>query len=99
MRALPEKKYGARPWYIHACALGGVVNIIMMITGNTIGFVLGVDHTVVFLKSVFVTVDGRLSFAMHIASAILLIRLIGFTFLLLTCVALFSATHIMMEYR
>ncbi|EIM90724.1 MBOAT-domain-containing protein [Stereum hirsutum FP-91666 SS1] len=37
---LPKK-----PYYRHLCALGGVVNILMMMGANLVGFVLGTDGT------------------------------------------------------
>ena len=40
---LPSRTYGARPWYRHVCALGGALNVLMMITANLVGFVVGVD--------------------------------------------------------
>ncbi|PWN50587.1 glycerol uptake protein 1, partial [Violaceomyces palustris] len=41
--ALPESKYGERPWYRHVCALGGVINVLMMMTANLVGFAIGID--------------------------------------------------------
>lgn len=40
---LPRSTYGERPWYRHACALGGALNVLMMITANLVGFVVGLD--------------------------------------------------------
>ncbi|KAI3624093.1 GUP1 [Malassezia furfur] len=40
---LPSRTYGAQPWYRHVCALGGALNVLMMITANLVGFVVGVD--------------------------------------------------------
>lgn len=40
MLQLPKK-----PYYRHLCALGGVVNILMMMGANLVGFVLGTDGT------------------------------------------------------
>ena len=59
MRILPEAKYGDRPWYRHACAVGGIFNVLLMITGNTVGFVLGPENTLAFLKAVFGTLQGK----------------------------------------
>jgi hypothetical protein len=36
-------QYGARPWYRHLAALGAVFNILLMMTANLVGFVVGVD--------------------------------------------------------
>lgn len=54
-----DDQYGNRPWYRHVCAVGAVFNILMMITANTIGFVLGTEHTLTFLKLVFGTWKGE----------------------------------------
>ncbi|KAI0766788.1 MBOAT-domain-containing protein [Irpex lacteus] len=40
---LPSSKYGSKPWYRHACAVGAVFNILMMMTANLVGFVVGTD--------------------------------------------------------
>ncbi|SPO36217.1 probable GUP1 - Multimembrane-spanning protein essential for proton symport of glycerol [Pseudozyma flocculosa] len=38
-----EAKYGSRWWYRHLCALGGVFNVLLMMTANLVGFAIGVD--------------------------------------------------------
>ncbi|KAG9051521.1 glycerol transporter [Tulasnella sp. UAMH 9824] len=40
---LPPSKYSKEPWYRHVCAIGGVFNILMMMTANLVGFVVGVS--------------------------------------------------------
>ncbi|KAF7332366.1 hypothetical protein MKEN_00118400 [Mycena kentingensis (nom. inval.)] len=77
---LPQAKYGEQGWYRHACAVGAIFNILMLMTGNLVGFVVGLDGTKFFLERVFGTTEG-------------------WQFLALTCVALFSAAHLMFEYR
>lgn len=42
-KAFPETKYGTRWWYRHLCATGGVLNVLMMMTANLVGFAIGVD--------------------------------------------------------
>ncbi|KAF8339791.1 MBOAT-domain-containing protein [Cantharellus anzutake] len=42
-RLFPESKYDGRSWYRHVCAVGGALNIIMMMLANLVGFVLGAD--------------------------------------------------------
>lgn len=43
-RALvPANKYSDVWWYRHVAALGGVVNILLMMSANLVGFVLGLD--------------------------------------------------------
>jgi len=36
-------QFGTKPWYRHLAALGGVFNVLLMMTANLIGFVVGVD--------------------------------------------------------
>lgn len=45
-------------WYRHVCAIGGVVNIWMMMIANLFGFCLGVDGTKALLWDMFSTVNG-----------------------------------------
>lgn len=40
---LPPRKYGAQTWYRHVCAIGAVFSILMMMTANLVGFVIGTD--------------------------------------------------------
>ncbi|WFD36705.1 glycerol transporter [Malassezia cuniculi] len=42
-RLLPASKYEQHGWYRHVCAVGAVFNILMMMTANLVGFVVGVD--------------------------------------------------------
>ncbi|KAJ7368674.1 MBOAT, membrane-bound O-acyltransferase family-domain-containing protein [Mycena albidolilacea] len=55
---LPEAKYGHEPWYRHACALGAVLNILMMMAANLVGFVLGLDGMRFFVQQLFGTAEG-----------------------------------------
>lgn len=36
-------QYGSKPWYRHVAAVGGVANVLLMMTANLVGFVVGVD--------------------------------------------------------
>ncbi|ORX39272.1 MBOAT, membrane-bound O-acyltransferase family-domain-containing protein [Kockovaella imperatae] len=42
-RLVSSKQYGDRWWYRHVAALGGVCNILMMMSANLVGFVLGLE--------------------------------------------------------
>ncbi|KAK4046734.1 glycerol transporter [Microbotryomycetes sp. JL201] len=42
-KVLPYDKYGSTCWYRHVAAFGGVLNVLMMMTGNLIGFAIGTD--------------------------------------------------------
>jgi len=39
--------------YIYLAALGGVFNILLMMTANLVGFVLGTEGTQVLMKGIF----------------------------------------------
>ncbi|KAF8333870.1 MBOAT, membrane-bound O-acyltransferase family-domain-containing protein [Amanita rubescens] len=55
---LPENKYGKEWWYRHVCALGAVVNVLMMMTANLVGFVVGVDGIRFFLSELMGSIQG-----------------------------------------
>ncbi|KAL5526721.1 GUP1 [Sanghuangporus sanghuang] len=55
---LPSAKFGNRPWYRHVCALGGVANVLMMLSANLVGFVIGVDGIKYLAGQVFGTLEG-----------------------------------------
>ncbi|KZT40000.1 MBOAT-domain-containing protein [Sistotremastrum suecicum HHB10207 ss-3] len=55
---LPASKYGDKPWYRHVCALGGVVNILTMMTANLIGFAIGVDGVKYLLEQLLGSWQG-----------------------------------------
>lgn len=40
---VPASKYGHTWWYRHVAAIGGVGNVLMMMTGNLVGFAIGTD--------------------------------------------------------
>ncbi|KAH9043958.1 MBOAT, membrane-bound O-acyltransferase family-domain-containing protein [Lactarius pseudohatsudake] len=42
-KAFPPSLFGDKWWYRHACAAGGVGNVLLMMGANLVGFVLGVD--------------------------------------------------------
>ncbi|OXB36240.1 hypothetical protein LQV05_004548 [Cryptococcus neoformans] len=51
-------KYGAHPLYRHVCAVGAVANILLMMTANLVGFVLGLDGTKHLLHELTSTISG-----------------------------------------
>ncbi|KDN47744.1 MBOAT-domain-containing protein [Tilletiaria anomala UBC 951] len=55
---LPEKKFGQRWWYRHVCAVGGVLNVLMMMTANLVGFVIGVDGIKYMWEQILGSTDG-----------------------------------------
>ena len=58
-RALvPDRKYGNTGWYRHVAAVGGVLNVLMMMTANLVGFVVGVEGIGHLWKQVTATWEG-----------------------------------------
>ncbi|KAG7091135.1 hypothetical protein E1B28_010189 [Marasmius oreades] len=55
---LPASRYGTQTWYRHACALGAVMNILLMMTANLVGFVIGTDGMRFFINQLFETLAG-----------------------------------------
>ncbi|ESK97357.1 glycerol transporter [Moniliophthora roreri MCA 2997] len=55
---LPASRYGAKPWYRHACAVGAVLNILLMMIANLVGFVIGTDGIQFFVDQLFGTISG-----------------------------------------
>lgn len=55
---LPAKKYGQYAWYRHACAVGAVANIWMMMIANLVGFCVGLDGIQQMLSDMIYTADG-----------------------------------------
>ncbi|KAF5327589.1 hypothetical protein D9619_004654 [Psilocybe cf. subviscida] len=55
---LPASKYSQYPWYRHVCALGGVLNVLMMMAANLVGFVVGLDGVKFFFGELFGTWAG-----------------------------------------
>ncbi|BGP26954.1 glycerol:H+ symporter Gup1 [Rhodotorula toruloides] len=59
-KAVPHSKYGSKPWYRHLAALGGVANVLLMMTANLVGFVVGVDGAKELWKVMLGGWEGRL---------------------------------------
>ncbi|GAA5825473.1 hypothetical protein JCM5353_005315 [Sporobolomyces roseus] len=53
------KKYGEQWWYRHLAAIGGVFNVLLMMTANLVGFVVGIDGAKGLWKKMLGTIDGR----------------------------------------
>lgn len=51
-------KFKEESWYRHLCAVGGVVNVWLMMIANLYGFCLGAAGTKELLHKMFFTVDG-----------------------------------------
>ncbi|KAK7036422.1 glycerol transporter [Paramarasmius palmivorus] len=56
--SLPASRYGTKPWYRHVCALGAVLNILLMMTANLVGFVIGTEGIQFFIDRLFGTMEG-----------------------------------------
>ncbi|KAH9847853.1 MBOAT-domain-containing protein [Lenzites betulinus] len=55
---VPASKYGDRPWYRHVGAIGAILNNLMMMTANLVGFVIGIDGTKYMLHQIFDSWEG-----------------------------------------
>ncbi|KAH9902410.1 MBOAT-domain-containing protein [Cubamyces lactineus] len=55
---VPASKYGDRSWYRHVGAMGAVLNVLMMMTANLIGFVIGTDGMKYMLHQIFDSWEG-----------------------------------------
>ena len=57
-----------RWWYRHACAAGGVFNVLLMMGANVVGFVLGVDGARYFAQELVSCWAGKSwCFQRHVA--------------------------------
>ncbi|BGP34625.1 glycerol transporter [Rhodotorula toruloides] len=59
-KAVPYSKYGSKPWYRHLAAVGGVANVLLMMTANLVGFVVGVDGARELWKVMLGGWEGRI---------------------------------------
>ncbi|KAG0705833.1 MBOAT, membrane-bound O-acyltransferase family-domain-containing protein [Suillus ampliporus] len=55
---LPQTKYGQFSWYRHVCAIGGVLNAVMMVSANLVGFVIGTDGIMYMVSQIVGTWQG-----------------------------------------
>ncbi|KIY43881.1 MBOAT-domain-containing protein [Fistulina hepatica ATCC 64428] len=54
----PASRYGMKPWHRHVCAVGAVLNVLLMMTANLVGFVVGVDGIKYFARQILTTWQG-----------------------------------------
>ncbi|BGP42706.1 glycerol transporter [Rhodotorula kratochvilovae] len=59
-KLVPYSRFGTKPWYRHLAALGGVANVLLMMTANLIGFVVGVDGAKELWRVMLGDWEGRL---------------------------------------
>ncbi|KAK6906198.1 hypothetical protein I203_100183 [Kwoniella mangroviensis CBS 8507] len=57
-KVFKESKYGQQWYYRHLCAIGGVFNILLMMSANLVGFVLGLEGMKVLLVELTSTISG-----------------------------------------
>ena len=92
-------QFEERWWYRHACAAGGVFNVLLMMGANLIGFVLGVDGAQYLAHEVVSNWDGK-SYSgvasVHFADGR---TNPGLRFLFIACSCLFVGVQVMFEYR
>ncbi|KAG6810550.1 hypothetical protein H0H92_012628 [Tricholoma furcatifolium] len=56
---LPQSKFNSEPWYRHVCAVGGILNVLMMMGANLVGFVVGTNGVEFFVGQLFGTSKGK----------------------------------------
>ncbi|SNX87280.1 probable GUP1 - Multimembrane-spanning protein essential for proton symport of glycerol [Melanopsichium pennsylvanicum] len=57
-KMLPYREYGNEWWYRHVAAVGGVGNVLMMMTGNLVGFVVGTDGMKYMVEQLLGSTEG-----------------------------------------
>ncbi|SPO24530.1 probable GUP1 - Multimembrane-spanning protein essential for proton symport of glycerol [Ustilago trichophora] len=57
-KTLPYSKYGDRWWFRHVAAVGGVGNVLMMMTGNLVGFAIGMDGMKYMVEQLLGSMEG-----------------------------------------
>jgi hypothetical protein len=97
-------KFGERWWYRHVCAVGGVFNILLMMGGNLIGFVLGMDGAQYFAHELVSSWAGKEVSLSQTPTRTSLIDIQnpkppGIRFLFVACACLFVGVQLMFEYR
>jgi D-alanyl-lipoteichoic acid acyltransferase DltB (MBOAT superfamily) len=102
-------QFGSALWYRHLAAGGAVLNILLMMTANLVGFVLGIDGVRYLGEQLVSSSDGasrsciRFSILTKTLNRLVLdVRtsgLIGLSFTLFSCICLFVAVQVMFEYR
>lgn len=79
-------------------ALGAVLNIVMMMVANLVGFVIGTDGARFFVDELFGTISG-VSLLNFYVPCVLMPRGEGIRFLVGACCCLFVGAQLMFEYR
>ena len=60
-------QYGSKPWYRHVCAIGAVFNMLMMVSANLVGFVIGTEGLMYLVNEIIGTWSGEsLHFKTHL---------------------------------
>jgi len=55
---IPASRFGKNIWYRHVAAVGAVMNIVLMMAANLVGFVIGTDGIRFFVDELFGTSQG-----------------------------------------
>lgn len=90
-------KFGKKVWYRHVAAIGAVMNIVLMMAANLVGFVIGTDGIRFFVDELFGTWQGW-SLQKSCAHTIY-VRRLGLRFFVGACFCLFVGAQLMFEYR
>lgn len=97
--AFPRRKWETRPTaYRMLCCVGAVINVLMMITANLVGFAFGLDGLQSILRAILHDWSGKsLKFGNECVSS--LTKWTGMIFLVTACACLFVGVQVMFEIR
>lgn len=81
--------------------MGAVLNILMMMVANLVGFVVGTDGIKYMVHEVLDSWQGASSIGPDLSTRLVLSwsRYSGIRFLLVSCVCIFVCVQVMFEYR
>lgn len=92
-------QYGKNWWYRHLAAVGGVANVLLMMTANLIGFAIGTDGMSYMWSQMIGTWAGKHSQIPLSFVARLIKGYAGIKFMFIASGCLFVGVQLMFEYR
>jgi len=103
-------QFGSTSWYRHLSAIGGVANVLMMMTANLVGFAIGVDGVKYMWDQILGSWEGKSTNSLSVFDVVqscsiddpsqhLSLFCSGVRFMVGTCFVLFTGVQVMFEYR